>query len=125
MQDEFRLTDASSCGTSKKAQLLETHLVLEELFGEPNGGSCDKTDFCWVFEHIETGEIFTIYNYRDLPLYYDPYMWSIGGKTDASRFKEWVNSSALLIRSAMYTKEGMINIKLSKYRKNKHINHNS
>lgn len=96
--------NASACGTSLQGEIELNCQKLIALFGVPNESDGCKVSTEWVFES-ETGEVFTLYDYKETNLYDDglptveefralpSYSWHIGAlrSDDVESFKEWLN----------------------------------
>lgn len=101
----FRLTNDwnHADGTSLKGYVSLRYKDIVEVFGEPTQGDEFKVSGEWIFFNDETGECFTMYDWKSTNLYDDrnpsvdkfrssdsPFEFNVGGKTDASSFISWV-----------------------------------
>ena len=90
--------------TSQKGQIVTSYQVIESTFGPPIDGDC-KTSGIWLFENRETKEIFTLYDWKETSLYDQALpsveefrksncklTFCIGGRTNCSEFKLWLES---------------------------------
>lgn len=105
--NQFELTSHSPMGTSLKNYFCASYKELEELLGKPNseGDQC-KVSTEWVFKETDTGEIVTLYDYKETNLYSrempsveefrsrNQYDWHIGAKEErtAKEFIRWLET---------------------------------
>jgi len=101
----FRLTNDwnHAIGTSLKDYVTLRYKDIVQVFGEPTEVDEFKVSGEWIFINDETGECFTIYDWKSTNLYDPraqsvdqfrssslPFKFNVGGKTDASTFISWV-----------------------------------
>lgn len=97
--------DAEVGGTHLVGHIHTNYQSLEDAFGEPT--ECDeyKVSGEWRFKDNNSKEVFTIYDWKQTSLYDADYPtvdefredltktdFSVGGKTDATKFIDWVHS---------------------------------
>lgn len=83
-----------------------SYASLVRLFGEPNSeGDGHKVSTEWRIKDKETGQLFSLYDWKATSLYGDTcstveafralpsYAWHIGGTTDPTAFTEWLQGS--------------------------------
>ena len=62
------LTEFSGCVTSYQGVVNANYADLVKVFGEPHELNGDKTLAEWSFKETETGDVFTIYDYKNFGL---------------------------------------------------------
>lgn len=102
----FKLNlDGDIEGTSRTSEIVVSYPRMIEVFGEPVEGDGYKVSGEWVFQNEETGEVFTLYDWKSTNLYDSDYLsvselradesvWlNIGSHGDnAAAFKTWLES---------------------------------
>lgn len=74
------LTAFSGSGTSYQGVVNANYAVLVKVFGEPHELNGDKTLAEWSFKETETGNVFTIYDWKNFGLAKEFIRtWHIGG----------------------------------------------
>ncbi len=100
--------NADVCGTCLQGYVSASFASLREKFGEPSGSDGCKVSTEWSFES-STGQVVTLYDYKETALYDDSnpsvedfrslesYAWHIGArsKADADAFTAWLKGVLL------------------------------
>jgi hypothetical protein len=101
----FRLVSKNeshlSNGTHRQGEIMISPALVVKAFGPPNEDDGYKVSGSYVFQNTETGEVFTLYDWKMTDLYFGSgpspeELWSseeevqlnIGGKTDCFEFKQ-------------------------------------
>ena len=94
---------ADTNGTSLQGYFNCSYKVLEAIFGEPVKSDEYKVSTEWVFEDVETGDVYTLYDWKETNLYspnypsvdefrsLKSYEWHIGGYDDPSDLINFLN----------------------------------
>lgn len=94
MEKRFVTTNVGSSGW-RQDTFFCSYAALEKVFGPPNGGSEEgKVEYEWVIRDTETGEIFTIYDWKsssDARLL-KSVEWHVGGKVKPIDFLRWLRN---------------------------------
>ena len=88
---QFKLNmDANLNGTSYQGFVRLTHSDIVAAFGQGDD-CCDKTTQEWVFES-DTGEVFSLYDWKEQTTPQHEYEWHIGAEEhrNVDRFKNWL-----------------------------------
>lgn len=74
--------NANIVGTFRVGEIRTTLAKLSKLFGAPMRGDGDKTHFEWILRDSSTGDVWTIYDYRQSskPKRDQVISWSVGGR---------------------------------------------
>ena len=112
--EPYRINNnANDGGTSLAGYITCSYARLVELFGEPIESDGYKVSGEWIFTDTVTGDVFTVYDYKETSLYDDnyptvaefraqpSYEWHIGAKDkqSANKFKSWLQSKITQVLS--------------------------